>query len=253
VNPPGAISFVTLCDERSSVLIQERKSADEAIVAWGIMENVEANAGGRMKPKVHERDAPVHDEPFGLVVRLRPVLELSPDQLLELSSLNDDLRLEMTAKGELIVMTPAGGESSRQNLKLAVRLGVWAERDGTGVAFDSSGGFVLPNGAIPSPDASWVERSRFEALTAEQRKKFLPLCPDFVIELRSPSDRLKAIQDKMQEYLENGAKLGWLIDPDQKRVYVYRPEEPVRVLENPKKVSGDPVLAGFVLDLREVW
>jgi len=206
-----------------------------------------------MKPAVHHESAPVHDEPFGLVLRLRPVIELSGEQLLELSSLNDDLRLELTAEGELIVMTPAGGESSRRNLELTVQLGIWTRRDGTGVAFDSSGGFILPNGAIRSPDASWVERSRYEALTPEQREKYLPLCPEFVIELRSPSDRLVTLQEKMVEYVENGARLGLLLDPARRRVYVYKPGEPVRELADPEEVSADPILPGFVLKPREVW
>ncbi len=206
-----------------------------------------------MKPAVHIEGAPVPEMPPPLVLRLRPVIELSGDQLLELSSLNDDLRLELTAEGELIVMVPAGGESSRRTMKLAIRIGAWSESDGTGVAFDSSGGFILPNGAIRSPDASWIERSRYEALTMEQREKFLPLCPDFVVELRSPSDALGVLQEKMAEYVENGARLGLLLDPAQKRVYVYQPGEPVRELANPEEVSADPVLPGFVLKPREVW
>ena len=206
-----------------------------------------------MKPAVHHESAPVHDEPFGVVLRLRPVIELSGEQLLELSSLNDDLRLELTAEGELIVMTPAGGESSRRNLELTAQLGIWTRRDGTGVAFDSSGGFILPNGAIRSPDASWVERSRYEALTLEQREKYLPLCPEFAIELRSPSDRLVTLQEKMVEYVENGARLGLLLDPARRRVYVYKPGEPVRELADPEEVSADPILPGFLLKPREVW
>jgi len=206
-----------------------------------------------MKPAVHERSSPVPEMPPPLVLRLRPVIELSGDQLLELSSLNDDLRLELTAEGELIVMAPAGGESSRRNMKLATRVGAWAEQNDTGVAFDSSGGFVLPNGAIRSPDASWVERSRYEELTPEQREKYLPLCPDFVVELRSPSDALSTLQEKMAEYVENGARLGLLLDPARKRVYVYKPGEPVRELADPEEVSADPVLPGFVLKPREVW
>jgi Uma2 family endonuclease len=130
---------------------------------------------------------------------------------------------------------------------------LWAKSNGTGVAFGSSTGFTLLNGAVRSPDASWVERSRLEALTAEQRKKFAPLCPDFVIELRSPTDRLNVVQDKMQEYMENGAQLGWLIDSDHKRVYVYGPDATAQVLENPQAISGEPILPGFVLDLREIW
>ncbi len=206
-----------------------------------------------MKPVTRKEDAPIYAEHTPLTLRLRPVLELSYDQFLELSSINRDLRLELTAKRELTVMPPAGGETSRRNIELAAQLWVWAKRDGTGVAFDSSGGFILPNGAVRSPDAGWVERSRLEALTAEQREKFLPLCPNFVIELRSPTDKLSVLQDKMQEYLDNGARLGWLIDPQQKRVYVYRPQAPVQQLDAPEKIPGDPVLPGFLLDLREVW
>jgi Uma2 family endonuclease len=202
---------------------------------------------------IHNKDVSPHAGHPPLVVRLRPVLELTEDQLLELSSLNRDLRLELTAKGELIVMLPAGGETSNRNSEINLQLRLWAKRNGAGVTFDSSGGFILPNSAVRSPDASWVERSRLETLTAKQREKFLPLCPDFVIELRSPSDRLSVLQDKMREYLDNGARLGWLIDPQQKRVYVYRPQTSVQELEAPQEISGDPVLPGFVLDLREVW
>lgn len=206
-----------------------------------------------MKPAVQVEGASVHDKPCGVVLRLRPVVELSGEQLLELSSLNDDLRLELTAEGELIVMTPAGGESGRRNVELAVQLGTWTKRDGAGIAFDSSTGFTLPNGAIRAPDASWVERSRYEALTPEQREKYPSLCPDFVVELRSPSDRLGILREKMVEYMENGARLGLLLDPAGKRVYVYKPKEPVRELADPEEVSADPVLPGFVLKPREVW
>ena len=206
-----------------------------------------------MKPAVQVEGAPAHDEPFGVILRLRPVVELSGDQLLELSSLNDDLRLELTAEGELIVMTPAGGETGRRNMRLAIQIGTWSERDGTGVAFDSSTGFTLPNGAIRAPDASWVERSRYGTLTSEQREKFLPLCPDFIVELRSPSDALSTLQEKMAEYVVNGARLGLLLDPVHKRVYVYKPGEPVRELADPEEVSADPVLPGFVLKPRVIW
>lgn len=205
-----------------------------------------------MKQEVHERSVPGHNEPFGVALRLRPAVELSPDQLLEISSLNRDLRLEMTAEGELIVMNPTGGWSSRRNFELATQFGAWVKQDGSGTAFDSSGGFVLPNGAIRSPDVSWVRNSRLEALSAEEREKYLPLCPEFVIESLSPSDRLSVVREKMVEYIENGARLGWLIDPQQRRVYVYRPGELVRQLRDPRKVSGEPALPGFVLDLGEV-
>lgn len=188
-----------------------------------------------------------------LVLRLRPIFELDDDRFFELSGLNRDLRLEMTAEGDLIVMPPAGWETGNRNAEITMQLRLWAKREGTGVVSDSSAGFRLPNGSVLSPDASWVERSRLAALTDEQRKKFLPLYPDFVVELRSPSDSLRVLQDKMREYIENGARLGWLIDPESRRVYVYHPDGPVRELEAPETLSGDPVLSGFVLDLREIW
>ena len=205
-----------------------------------------------MRPAVH-KDAPIREDRPPLVLRLKPVLDLTDDRLLELSSLNQDLRMERNAEGELIVMPPTGTETGDRNSEINMQLRLWAKQDGTGTAFDSSAGFTLSNGAVRSPDASWVEHSRLEALADEQRRKFAPLCPDFIIELRSPTDRLRIVQDKMQEYLDNGMKLGWLIDPEQKRVYVYRPRSPVQELEAPEKVFGDPVLPGFVLNLREVW
>ena len=130
---------------------------------------------------------------------------------------------------------------------------MWAKQDQTGVAFDSSGGFKLPNGATRSPDAAWVKRSRLAALTRDQKQKFLPLCPDFVIELRSPTDNLQATQDKMREYMDNGAQLGWLIDPLTRRVHAYRPQSQPEILEAPDTVSADPFLPGFRLDLQRIW
>jgi Uma2 family endonuclease len=186
-------------------------------------------------------------------LRLAPAIVLTDDQLLELSSLNDDLRLELTAEGELLIMPPAGGESSASNAQVTRHLGNWAAEDGTGVVFDSSGGFRLPNGAVLSPDASWVPRARLDGLTREQRAKYLPLCPDFVVEIRSPSDALAALHAKLREYVEQGCRLGWLLDPPSRRVFVYRPDAPVETLEDPETVAGDPVLPGFVLDLRTVW
>lgn len=134
-----------------------------------------------------------------------------------------------------------------------MQLRQWAKRDGTGRSSGSSTGFVLPNGAIRSPDAAWVAKELLETLSSTQRKRYLPLCPDFVVELRSPSDRLSVVQEKMREYMENGARLGWLIDPQQKEVHVYRPGEDVREIKEPEKISGSPVLPGFELDLREIW
>jgi Uma2 family endonuclease len=153
----------------------------------------------------------------------------------------------------LVIMPPTGGETGRMNFKLTQVFGNWVDTDGTGVGFDSSTGFTLPNGAKRSPDLAWVRRSRWEALTQQQREQFPPLCPDFVLELRSPSDALATVQAKMQEYLDNGAQLGWLIDPIEKKVYVYRPQAPVECLDNPQTVSGDPLLPAFVLELGRIW
>jgi len=150
-------------------------------------------------------------------------------------------------------MPPAGSETGHRNSTLNLRLAGWAETDDTGLAFDSSTGFTLPNGAIRSPDASWVRRERWSALSKEQRAGFAQLCPDFVVELRSPTDRLSVLQEKMQEYIDNGARLGWLIDPVDKKVYVYRPGQPLESLDNPTTLSGDPVLPGFVLHVQELW
>jgi Uma2 family endonuclease len=181
------------------------------------------------------------------------VLDLTDDQLYEFCQINRDLRIERNRQGELIIMPPTGGETSERNAEIIIQLGSWAKRNGEGATFDSSGGFRLNNGAVRSPDAAWVRHSRLSALEAEERQKFLPLCPEFVIELRSPTDSLDVLREKMQEYVDNGAQLAWLIDPEQKRIYVYRPGEPVQELEHPEKISGQPLLSGFELDLREIW
>jgi Uma2 family endonuclease len=188
-----------------------------------------------------------------LVLRLRPVLDLTDDQLADLASLNGDLRLEWTAEGALEIMLPAFSRTGNRNIKLATRVTIWAEQDSTGVAFDSSTGFRLPNSAVRSPDVSWIQRARLAALSAEQREKYIPLCPDFVLELRSSSDRLTTLDAKMREYLANGVRLGWLIDPETRTVRVYRPDAPVETLTNPADLVGDPVLPGFTLDLRPIW
>jgi Uma2 family endonuclease len=188
-----------------------------------------------------------------VVLKLTPVINLTDDQLFELCQLNRDWRIEYTARGELIVMPPTGGETGSQNAEITFQVQSWTRSDQTGVAFDSSTGFKLPNGATRSPDAAWVRRSRLAGLTREQKQKFLPLCPDFAIELRSPTDNLQAAQDKMQEYLDNGTQLGWLIDPLTRRVHVYLPQRPAEILEAPNTVSADPLLPGFVLDLQKIW
>lgn len=188
-----------------------------------------------------------------VVIRLQPVFDVTVDKFFDFCQLNSDLRIERTAHGEVLIMPPTGGETGSRDAEVVTQLRIWARQDGTGVAFGSSTGFDLPNGATRSPDASWVERSRLEILTAEQKQKFLPLCPDFVIELRSPSDRLDDLKKKMQEYIDNGSRLGWLLDPNNRRVYVYRPASQVESLENLQSISAAPVLDGFTLDLSRAW
>ena len=190
--------------------------------------------------------------PYLLTLDVRS-LDLTDKRLSLLSSYNPDLRFELTSEGELIIMPPADSHTSWRNGRIFYRLAIWAEADGTGLEFDSSGGFTLPNGAKRSPDASWVKRERWDALTRSQQDGFAPLCPDFVIELRSPSDRISTVQAKMGEYMKNGAQLGWLIDPIQKHVYIYRPEQQVESLDDPTSVSGDPTLPGFVFEVSEIF
>ena len=185
-----------------------------------------------------------------LRLNLQPVMELTDERLYVLCQANRELRFERTAQGELLLMAPTAGETGRRNAKLTQHLANWADSDGSGLVFDSSTGFVLPNGAMRSPDAAWLRRSRWESLRPDQKQTFIPLCPDFVIELRSGTDML---QDKLQEYMQSGALLGWLIDPPYQRVYVYRPGVPVECLEKANSISGDPELPGFILDLSQVW
>jgi Uma2 family endonuclease len=187
-----------------------------------------------------------------LTLSFRPGLRLTDRAFGRLCAANPELRLERTSRGELEVMSPAGSESGGRNARLTQRLGNWADTDGTGVFFDSSAGFTLPNGAIRSPDASWIARDRWEALTLEQRAEFAPVCPDFVVELRSESDRRVKLRKKMREYIRQGASLGWLIDPVAGEVGIYRPGRPVETLERPATISGEDVLPGFVLDLRGI-
>ncbi|MBN3993198.1 MAG: Uma2 family endonuclease [Nostoc sp. NMS2] len=186
-----------------------------------------------------------------LILNLSPTIELTDDQFFQLCQNNRDLRLERTAEGELIIMPPTGWESGNRNSKLTARVEYWADADGTGLAFDSSTGFKLPNGANRSPDASWVSRKRLAVLNPDPAK-FLPMAPDFAVELRSASDSLKTVQQKMQEYIDNGVRLGWLIDPQNQRVEIYRPGKDVEVLQSPTSLSGEDVLPGFVLDLAQI-
>ncbi|MGB8698284.1 MAG: Uma2 family endonuclease [Thermosynechococcaceae cyanobacterium] len=183
-----------------------------------------------------------------IVLNLEPLTQkLSHEQFYELSMANKDVAMERSPKGELIIVSPVGGESGSREARLIAKLFVWNEQTGLGLVFSSSTVFKLPGGGDRSPDAAWVSLERWEVLTPEQRQKFPPLCPDFVIELRSESDRLKPLQDKMQEYLASGLRLGWLINPQDRTVEIYRTGQVVEVLPLPATVTGEAVLPGFVL------
>lgn len=186
-------------------------------------------------------------------LNLESAIDLTDDRFYQLCRNNPDLKFERTAYGELIIMPPTGGETGRRNLKISQNLGIWTDKDGTGVAFDSSTCFRLPNGADRSPDASWIQQQRWDALTPEQRESFPPICPDFVIELMSPSDTLKVVQAKMQEYMDNGVKLGWLLNRKDRQTEVYRANQAVETLQSPAVLSGEAILPGFILDLSSIW
>ncbi|BAB76553.1 Uma2 family endonuclease [Anabaena sp. FACHB-709] len=188
-----------------------------------------------------------------LTLNLDSVIKLTREQFYQLCVENPDLKLERNAQGELIIMPPTGGETGRSNVNLILQVASWNEINHGGEVFDSSTGFTLPNGADRSPDVSWVEKSRWEALTKEQREKFIPLCPDFVIEIMSPSDSLKKVQEKMFEYRSNGCRLGWLINRKRQEVEIYRPEQEVEILTLPQTLSGEDVLPGFILNLQRIW
>ena len=183
--------------------------------------------------------------------------KITPEQFEQLAYAEQTVRMELTQDGELIVMSPTGGTAGRKNSRLTQQIRNWADRDGTGEVFDSSTVFVLPNGARRSPDVSWIKKERWNLLTQAQQDGFPPLAPDFVIELVSPSDiknqRYEDLQAKMQEYLDNGVQLGWLIEPAAKTVELYRTSKPVKILNNPQTLSGKSVLPGFILDLSEIF
>ena len=188
-----------------------------------------------------------------LTVNLDSVIKMTDDQFFKLCQANRDLKFERTANGELIIMPPTGGETGNKNARITQQLMNWTDADGTGIAFDSSTCFKLPNGADRSPDASWIKLERWDALTDEEKRKFPPICPDFIIELLSPSDSLKTTQEKMKEYIDNGVRLGILINRKSRQVEIYRPGKEVEVLESPATVSGEDVLKGFVLNLGMIW
>ena len=199
---------------------------------------------------------PTPPETETLLLELPKTLKLyvTQEQFAALAASNRELRLERTALGELILNPPTGWETGKRNSSISGELYLWWRSAGEpGEIFESSTGFILPNSANRSPDASWVSQERWDALSPEQKGTFANICPDFVVELRSASDTLKSLQEKMQEYLENGAVLGWLIDPKNRKVEVYRLGSEVEVLSNPAELSGEEILLGFVLNLRRVW
>jgi Uma2 family endonuclease len=190
-----------------------------------------------------------------ITLNIPPVLTLTVtrEQFIELAIANRDLQLERTATEELIVNPPTGSETGNRNSDLNGQLWLWNRQTRLGKTFDSSSGFHLPSGADRSPDASWVRQERWDALTSEEKDGFAPIAPDFVVELRSKSDRMQPLRDKMKEYMENQVRLGWLIDRKNRKVEIYRQKRELEVLENPAILSGEDVLPGFVLDLTEVW
>ena len=188
-----------------------------------------------------------------LTLNLKSVIDLTDEQFYQLCQDNRELKFERNANGDLVIMPPTGGETSNRNASLTAQIWIWNEQSKLGKVFDSSGGFKLPNGADRSPDASWIKLERWNSLTPEQQTRFVPLCPDFVVELLSPSDSLKETQEKMKEYRDNGTRLGWLINRKSRSVEIYRPGREVEVLESPATLSGEDVLVGFMLNLDVIW
>lgn len=198
---------------------------------------------------------PVVNE-FGIsrfVLQFNPFIKMTDEQFFEFCQANRDVRIERNSQGEIIIMPPTGWETGDKNAEITAQLRNWTKKDGRGKSADSSAGYKMPNDAIVSPDASWILKERLEKISPAKRRKFLPLAPDFVIELRSESDSLTKLKDKMEEYISNGVSLGWLIDASERKVYVYRRNAEIETLENPTKISGEPLLQGFTLNLTEIW
>jgi Uma2 family endonuclease len=195
----------------------------------------------------------IQTESVPLTVNLPTKVEMTKAEFYEFCQANRDLRIERSASGEVIIMPPTFSDTGNRNLKIAQQLANWADQNGTGEAFDSSSGFTLPNGATRSPDASWIRLERWNALTEEEKASFAPICPDFVVELKSSSDTLSGLKSKMEEYIANGAFLGFLIERKPRQVHIYRPGQEPEILENPNAVSGDPELPGFMLQMARIW
>ncbi len=188
-----------------------------------------------------------------ITVNFDPIVNLTDEQFYELCRKNPDVKFERNAKGELIIMPPTGGGTGNRNVEIATDFVIWNRQTRLGMCFDSSTCFKLPNGANRSPDVAWIAQDRWDALTPEEQEKFPPIAPDFILELMSPSDTLRDSQDKMQEYMENQVKLGWLINRKTRRVEIYRQGQAVEILESPTTLSGENVLPGFILNLQTIW
>jgi Uma2 family endonuclease len=195
----------------------------------------------------------IQTESVPLTVNLPTKVEMTTAEFYEFCQANRDLRIERSANGEVIILPPASSETGNRNLKIIQQLANWVDQDGTGLGFDSSAGFTLSNGATRSPDASWIRLDRWNALKEEEKSSFAPICPDFVVELKSSSDTLSGLKTKMEEYIANGALLGFLIERKPRRVHIYRSGQEPEILENPDTVSGDPELPGFVLQMARIW
>ena len=188
-----------------------------------------------------------------LAIRFEPVIKMTEEQFANFCELNKEVRIERSAEGAIELMPPTYSDTGAKELDIGADLKIWARADGTGIAFGSNAGFTLPNGAMRSPDSSWILRARLAALTPEEKHGFSSICPDFVIELRSESDRLTILQAKMDEYIANGARLGWLLDPLERQAHIYRLNAQPEILDNPESISADPELPGFILDLNPIW
>ncbi len=189
----------------------------------------------------------------GITVNLNPIIDLTDEQFYQLCRENADVKFERNAQGKIVIMPPTGGETGKQNFEISVDFGIWNRQARLGVCFDSSTCFKLPNGANLSPDVAWIKQDRWDALTSQQREKFPPIAPDFVLELMSPSDTLEDTRNKMQEYIDNQVKLGWLINRKSRQVEIYRQGQPVEILNSPTILSGENILPGFILNLQAVW
>ena len=188
-----------------------------------------------------------------ITINLNRIIQLTDNQFYQLCRENPEVKFERSANGEILIVSPTGGETGNYNSEINAEFVIWNRQTQLGVCFDSSTCFKLPNGANRSPDVAWIRQDRWNALTPEEKEKFPPIAPDFVLELMSPSDSLQETQTKMQEYINNGVKLGWLINPKMRQVEIYRLGKPIEVLESPQELSGEDVLPGFILSLQLIW